>query len=70
MFNKHFFLVYEITASQLRDINSPKTGYGRFRAKVKGSCELLVIVGGSTEQKAQNITSQKHILTTQEFSDY
>lgn len=44
--------MYEITGSQLRGISSPKTGYGHFGAKVKGSCEPLVIDSGSTGWKA------------------
>ena len=66
IFNRLFFLVWKCSWG----INSPKTGYGHSRAQVKGSCEPLVTVSGSTEWKAQNITWQKHILTTQEFNEY
>lgn len=53
-FNKHIFLLLNYSFSSERH-KLTKNYSVHFRARVEGSCELLVNVSGSTEWKAKNI---------------
>lgn len=54
-FNKRIFLLFNYSFSAGRH-KLTKNYSVHFRARVKGSSELLVNVSGSAEWKAQNIT--------------